>query len=106
YLAVTLLRTPVPTLVPYTTLFRSGGQLHRLVAVGRGVRRALVHRTGQRHRHVAGSINRQREIGRTARGRRRVRSLAGHNLAALQDRKSTRVDSRHEQTAYAAFRGS
>src|SRR3712207_7326507 len=70
-------RPPRSTLFPYTTLFRSAG---------RGVVRAAraeVRRAGDRRQRF---------------GRRR-----GPRLDALEDRKSTRLNSSHANISYAAF---
>src|SRR3989442_1901807 len=79
-------RPPRSTLFPYTTLFRS----HRAALVGIGVL-GDVARTGDRGRLIV--IDRDVE---TATG------LVARRVG--QDRKSTRLDSSHVRTSYAAFR--
>src|SRR3712207_7766698 len=84
-------RPPRSTLFPYTTLFRSAvqrvvdqQQLHRalLRLVGDRARELRLHRHAVGDRHGAG----------------------GHRLAlALQDRKSTRLNSSHANISYAVF---
>src|SRR2546427_5187565 len=69
-------RPPRSTLFPYTTLFRSDGQLHAC---------------GRQHGFAQG----QRLPGRAATG-----GAAGH---AAADRKSTRLNSSHSQISYAVF---
>src|SRR2546428_8082054 len=76
-------RPPRSTLFPYTTLFRSPFSVERF-------HDPLV-------RVVAGAVRRQRE-----RARRRA---AGRRQAAhrRRDRKSTRLNSSHDQISYAVF---
>src|SRR5690606_41894436 len=82
----TLRRPPRSTLFPYTTLFRSGAELHRdqpdrLAAVPGGRQPGL---RRDRHAEHGASV----EPGARAAG----------------DRKSTRLNSSHVKTSYAVFR--
>src|SRR5205814_8398125 len=103
----TLIRQPpVPTLFPYTTLFRSGIE-----------RQALAHQneTGKqrRHRRVALRIDqgKQRPGGKRRRlalfvlcgERRRSRDPECQVEKISADRKSTRLNSSHLGSAYAVF---
>src|SRR2546430_4710114 len=87
-------RPPRSTLFPYTTLFRSRGELrHEL-------RGRAADRQGQR---------RFREHGRTDAPRRRRQGLApveplrAGEIEVELDRKSTRLNSSHSQISYAVF---
>src|SRR5690349_22381173 len=76
---------PIPTLFPYTTLFRS--RLH-----GADARPQLAAPQGLRESAAAGpSIQRARLSRRRDPGRQR------------QDRKSTRLNSSHVESSYAVF---
>src|SRR2546421_7627369 len=77
-------RPPRSTLFPYTTLFRSA---QVVVAVGEA--EAALRRGGAHHRAVL-------EVGRGAEGEQRG---DGHH----RDRKSTRLNSSHDQISYAVF---
>src|SRR3989475_7762981 len=72
-------RPPRSTLFPYTTLFRS------LVAMSHG------HRHAERERHARDRVR----VGQRDHGERHGR--------ALEDRKSTRLNSSHSQISYAVF---
>src|SRR2546428_7285097 len=95
-------RPPRSTLFPYTTLFRS-----RVAAAGSfdcGVR-GLEHRRdlrdiGHRPGAVAG-IERGREIVKQPREPLRIRRLV--EIDGVIDRKSTRLNSSHDQISYAVF---
>src|SRR2546421_8398667 len=82
-------RPPRSTLFPYTTLFRSR------------VRRAAGNRPPDR---PGGSASRQPEGHRRQRRHflGRLEGLPGHR-AAPPDRKSTRLNSSHDQISYAVF---
>src|SRR2546428_5526098 len=73
-------RPPRSTLFPYTTLFRSGVLTHRP-------------QTSAVHRWVRAT--RERERARVAQARSRSR--------VARDRKSTRLNSSHDQISYAVF---
>src|SRR3989475_6003143 len=75
-------RPPRSTLFPYTTLFRSVGQLARDAAVAAHI--GIV-------AHAA-----QQAVGNARRAARAARDLEG-------DRKSTRLNSSHSQISYAVF---
>src|SRR2546428_5791446 len=84
-------RPPRSTLFPYTTLFRS-------LQPGRA---ALALRDGAGHSQAARGArdaDRTRARGVEARGRR-----AHHLALAFGDRKSTRLNSSHDQISYAVF---
>src|SRR5206468_5250719 len=96
-------RPPGSTLFPYTTLFRSLGGLQ----VGRADHVAELlaawlhlHRGSlDRPQHVAGAL-----AGLEARAVAIQNLEHGQRLAALiGDRKSTRLNSSHDQTSYAVF---
>src|SRR3712207_8400614 len=87
-------RPPRSTLFPYTTLFRSVDLALGVLAVG------LAHLV-----HVAVEVALARRIGHQQRrelegGERHVRHPV---LAALLDRKSTRLNSSHANISYAVF---
>src|SRR5258707_2562070 len=77
-------RPPRSTLFPYTTLFRSQGELVRRRAARSGVR--------------AGRARRSRAGGAQLRARAR-----GVPREPLRDRKSTRLNSSHANISYAVF---
>src|SRR2546421_3545429 len=80
-------RPPRSTLFPYTTLFRS----RRLVGASLRQRAA----GGRAARHHAGALERARRPSREP-----TPALAS---AATIDRKSTRLNSSHDQISYAVF---
>src|SRR3712207_7883371 len=84
-------RPPRSTLFPYTTLFRSD-------AADLGRREVLAAAGGL---HVSGHRGHGAEVvvrGRSSAGCRRL-----CRVAALQDRKSTRLNSSHANISYAVF---
>src|SRR3712207_7404809 len=82
-------RPPRSTLFPYTTLFRSHG--------GRaGRRRPEGSRGGREERPAVVD-------GQDRRHRARHRARGPRRLAALPDRKSTRLNSSHANISYAVF---
>src|SRR5688572_32318642 len=85
-------RPPRSTLFPYTTLFRS-----IVLRLRRHLRRAAARlsRPGIRVVHPDRSIR--------ARPDRCARDRPAAAAAAVQDRKSTRVNSSHSQISYAVF---
>src|SRR5437879_6967805 len=87
---VTLLRPPISTLFPYTTLFRSDLRNHR-------------QRPGEPRAHLAG--DHQDRV--PAAGRRQVVILPAEQGARAErlseDRKSTRLNSSHRCISYAVF---
>src|SRR3712207_8346032 len=89
-------RPPRSTLFPYTTLFRSEDQppdLVRSLDHHRGQRRRVLALVGAQHLEAPGA-------DRLAR-RRRMALVAGEH--ALEDRKSTRLNSSHANISYAVF---
>src|SRR2546421_2689312 len=72
-------RPPRSTLFPYTTLFRSAGGHGRRRRVHRRVR------TGGKPAALSGHV------------------VGDHDEAVRQDRKSTRLNSSHDQISYAVF---
>src|SRR2546421_8033089 len=90
-------RPPSSTLFPYTTLFRSpGGTLaHPLPQRLRDVRRDVRSELAQLRR----SISRRSRAAQALVGERRQRVLVGPS----RDRKSTRLNSSHDQISYAVF---
>src|SRR5206468_8137286 len=95
FFSVIIRPPPRSTLFPYTTLFRSGSASRRARCPGRSDRapdRASLPtggRRGSRDRAAAGS--------RAPRGRGRATPGPGG------DRKSTRLNSSHDQISYAVF---
>src|SRR3989440_3698419 len=85
-------RPPRSTLFPYTTLFRSGIALP--VALELEVRVHLKGGRGAELVHDHGMIDHQLD------GEQRVHFL---RVAAHRDRKSTRLNSSHDQISYAVF---
>src|SRR2546421_4533845 len=80
-------RPPRSTLFPYTTLFRSED-----LAVGHVEVRVAHDRVGERR--LAGSV----------RAHQGVEFAGAHvQVDALEDRKSTRLNSSHDQISYAVF---
>src|SRR5206468_12725138 len=98
-------RPPTSTLFPYTTLFRS----HVIPAVGPVVHRvedqSLV--TGVRAQVRSGLV--EQRLQHTQPGLlvtvrlRRLAARAKHAAEPQQDRKSTRLNSSHDQISYAVF---
>src|SRR3712207_8008266 len=89
-------RPPRSTLLPYTTLFRSGGGRRR--------------RGGRRRHPVAEPVSRPRlhSAARGARGLPRPRSrgrtgVGGQRPQRGEDRKSTRLNSSHANISYAVL---
>src|SRR2546427_2011568 len=84
-------RPPRSTLFPYTTLFRS-----HVVLAPQGTRRR---REGRRACEVR-LVGRDRGSGEGRVARLRAAAQA---VAAMEDRKSTRLNSSHSQISYAVF---
>src|SRR5438309_8670916 len=82
-------RPPRSTLFPYTTLFRS----HDVADVERGVLVAQLGATDQRV-HARQQLRQIERLGEV---------VVGAALEALQDRKSTRLNSSHSSISYAVF---
>src|SRR5206468_10243435 len=94
------------TLFPYTTLFRSitGGKAREDVLPVLGSREALVQEHDRRlARHATAGVV-VRELG-LALERARARQTFRHGLGLDRrgDRKSTRLNSSHDQISYAVF---
>src|SRR5206468_11444736 len=93
--SVTRLVAPAPALFPYTTLFRSRCDAER------GARRLRHPRRAHRER-----VARSRLVDAEPRERRHA-ARRGHSGGAGKraptDRKSTRLNSSHDQTSYAVF---
>src|SRR5690606_40030731 len=94
-----MLRPPISTLFPYTTLFRSllGRRLH---LVGRRPER------GQPHPVAVAGVRlriRRRAAAPVHRGRRRPGGVRRHPGGGSGDRKSTRLNSSHVKISYAVF---
>src|SRR2546421_1676041 len=87
-------RPPRSTLFPYTTLFRSRGDRDQPQRVGGG-REAADRRRGGRWRG-RGEVP-------EAHARAVHAAQLGRALLELQDRKSTRLNSSHDQISYAVF---
>src|SRR2546428_4820025 len=83
-------RPPRSTLFPYTTLFRSA-------LLGR---RGLGPHGGHRARHP---LPGDAEHAAAARGAVAGRAACVHGRRGRQDRKSTRLNSSHDQISYAVF---
>src|SRR2546427_9594908 len=89
-------RPPRSTLFPYTTLFRSVGQLGLMLQC-----RLEGQRGGMLDRLVDLSLNRGlQDGGRTRRGLSPQHTI---QLKTHTDRKSTRLNSSHSQISYAVF---
>src|SRR2546421_7194368 len=89
-------RPPRSTLFPYTTLFRSG-RAHRRV-------RGVLRRVRQRDRHRAVVLLLDARAGRRGLRQRRARAPRGRaGTRTIEDRKSTRLNSSHDQISYAVF---
>src|SRR5206468_11006551 len=88
-----------PTLLPYTTLFRS---------VDQGT--CQLHGAGD-HRSNLDALQLQNDLARADSGdiqkviyeAHEVAQLPFHQLARMGDRKSTRLNSSHDQISYAVF---
>src|SRR5206468_10100978 len=94
FFSVMMRPPPRPTLFPYTTLFRS--ERRRRV----GCRRSRVRRpVAEAARAHGGDAGRSSAAPRRAR-RRRAGGRAG---VVREDRKSTRLNSSHDQISYAVF---
>src|SRR5690606_40865319 len=98
-------RPPRSTLLPYTTLFRSGA-----LAAGDGDGADLAGldmRRGRRHRvdaQVDFAADQRRDQLRAALiGHRRQRGPGGEIDLGVEDRKSTRLNSSHVKISYAVF---
>src|SRR2546421_2222886 len=89
-------RPPRSTLFPYTTLFRSLDEVRvRLeVRIGLGEREELTEGARQRVLRLGACLRRLR--------RDRCATRAGHGVER-RDRKSTRLNSSHDQISYAVF---
>src|SRR2546428_7271994 len=85
-------RPPRSTLFPYTTLFRSP---HKCVAISLNALGGDAGRVEAGESRVAATPGRLGARGETPRGPVLV--------APLQDRKSTRLNSSHDQISYAVF---
>src|SRR5206468_11573324 len=94
-------RPPRSTLFPYTTLFRSPAEIVGELNVGVGSA------DGFRERSYAAETarreNRYAEIERVRRGVLQTEFLLGIVLRVGGDRKSTRLNSSHDQISYAVF---
>src|SRR2546421_7888941 len=75
-------RPPRSTLFPYTTLFRSRNEF-------------VVRVTGKVRERPPGTVNTNLASGRV--------ELVARELELLKDRKSTRLNSSHDQISYAVF---
>src|SRR5206468_7731336 len=96
---------PISTLFPYTTLFRSEGQAVRSLIVG-SIKRAFEVGAQRTSSSVAtATLDRLRVAAANAGGWGGSRSAGpiSHAAAAryLPDRKSTRLNSSHDQISYA-----
>src|SRR5205085_12025598 len=87
-------RTPLSTLFPYTTLFRSRAGSRDRGCVARDRERWTRQGAG------AGPDRRRRALGRARRRPGRVGALGP---LRREDRKSTRLNSSHSQISYAVF---
>src|SRR2546422_7693289 len=85
-------RPPRSTLFPYTTLFRSGGQI---IAGGQTDHGSHASNPGSPCRELASGGGRQTV--------RQTGSGEGPTCAACEDRKSTRLNSSHGYISYAVF---
>src|SRR5206468_10934417 len=101
-----LLRPPRPTLFPYTTLFRSPTE--QAIVNATGVSRTVV-REALASLRARGLITTRQGLGAFVAETVPARSFAidAEKLESigdvLQDRKSTRLNSSHDQISYAVF---
>src|SRR2546427_1351694 len=99
-------RPPRSTLFPYTTLFRSGVRRPELRTVPRRARRADAGRVRTFRRDRRGGRE-PRDVadpdGRATRTRACSDVSPACAAGALQDRKSTRLNSSHSQNSHAGF---
>src|SRR2546430_6453398 len=88
-------RPPRSTLFPYTTLFRSGGDVL-------GLRRAVTRFRLHRNRQLDGKAHRTLHV-RIAAASPLLGQAADFGEVEIGDRKSTRLNSSHSQISYAVF---
>src|SRR5690348_18196807 len=93
-----ILRPPISTLVPYTTLFRSAGR-HRRRVVATAERRAQRH-VDDVHVVVDGPFDGVDGHIRRARAAEHANRV---QVGLGRDRKSTRLNSSHPSISYAVF---
>src|SRR5438132_9521383 len=84
-------RPPRPTLFPYTTLFRSGKELR---AVQEALARADFEQLDGGRFRVAGHLLEPEDV---------LVERGGRSGSAIEDRKSTRLNSSHTVISYAVF---
>src|SRR5206468_10530171 len=99
-----LRRPPTSTLFPYTTLFRSHGgglRLHRPARSGGGVGRD--HRRERDRRPAGVDLQPVLYWEVILHGFRLIDVITCGTILSLQDRKSTRLNSSHDQISYAVF---
>src|SRR5690606_41493548 len=95
------LRSPLPILLPYTTLFRSE---QALVVRDEHHTHARVHEVVDTFGHNAECVDIQAGVGFIKHGQGWVEKCHLQNLGALLlDRKSTRLNSSHVKISYAVF---
>src|SRR5947209_15391272 len=92
-----ILRPPISTLFPYTTLFRSIAAARRAQGLDGEAQDAAAARARSRQGRRLSAAHRQGQ-------RRRPRQVSGADLAPpRRDRKSTRLNSSHANISYAVF---
>src|SRR5206468_10890951 len=97
-----LLRPPRSTLFPYTTLFRSAADAEVVLDEPLNLTRAGQHRMDAHPRQRLQLVERI-DVVRIAGGHRERAVVARQWHDRLADRKSTRLNSSHDQISYAVF---
>src|SRR5207245_6567118 len=96
-----LLSSPISTLLPYTTLFRSPVDEREIARVALVIGVSL-EVDAERMLHACRCLRRRREFVRRA-GPQLERRLVWIDERAAGDRKSTRLNSSHGSISYAVF---
>src|SRR5206468_10467710 len=96
-----MIRTPPPsTLFPYTTLFRS--PYETIAAEGGGIL-ATVEATRKASYDTLIELGKGRLNRMLLHGTTTIEAKSGYGLTLEEDRKSTRLNSSHDQISYAVF---
>src|SRR5206468_11247221 len=94
---------PLSTLFPYTTLFRSA-RLHRSMVLTPACKSTLYILCRTEGKEPVKLGNRRLRLGRAANHPRGPHCFAQNRpMAPARDRKSTRLNSSHDQISYAVF---
>src|SRR5206468_12545308 len=92
-------RPPSSTLFPYTTLFRSPDP-HCRGGGGHGPRRETGRGAGAWHQ---GAVGQNQSVARAGQGGCPLLDAGSRSRRGVGDRKSTRLNSSHDQISYAVF---